>query len=110
MPKAKRPRSNHRTRRPFKRFKRNARVGRARPMRALKNSYRATNIYRFVRETMPTSQSVTLIPQGAGTYNAIGYLQFENLQMNQLVGWSDDFAGLFARYKVSILAPPLLIM
>ena len=76
--------------------KRNAR---ARPMRALKTNYRANNVYRFCRETMPQTLSFSLIPAGT-SFPAMGYLNFDNLQFNQLVEATSDFGNLFARYKV----------
>lgn len=77
-------------------------------MRALSTNYRANNLYRFVRETMPTTLSFTLIPTGAA-FPAMGYLNFDNLQFNQLVSAQAEFGVLFARYKVdkivTILTP-----
>lgn len=67
-------------------------------MRSLKTNYRALNVYRFMRETLPSTATFTIIP---GTnFAAMGYMSFENLQMNQLPGANDDFRNLFARYKV----------
>ncbi len=87
---------------------RRRRVSRARPMRGLKTNYRSLNVYRFVRETVPTTTSFTLIPAGA-SFPAIGYLDFDNLQFNQLVAAQAEFGSLFARYKVdkivTILTP-----
>lgn len=80
------------------------RIAKARPMRALKTNYRALNVYRFVRETLPTTATFSLIP--AANYGAIGYMSFENLQFNQLPGAS-DFFNLFARYKVDKIVTTL---
>lgn len=87
---------------------RRRRIGKARPMRGLKTNYRALNVYRFVRETMPTTTSFTIISQGVGSYADMGYMSFENLQMNQLPGQSDDFKNLFARYKVDKIVTTLV--
>lgn len=94
-------------RRPIRRLRR-PRISQARPMRSLKTNYRANNVYRFVRETMPQTLSFTLIPAGA-SFPSIGYLNFDNLQFNQLVQAQAEFGALFARYKVdkivTILTP-----
>lgn len=73
------------------------RNGKARPMSNLKLNYRSLNIYRFMRETLPSTATFTLIP--AASYGAMGYMSFENLQFNQLPG-NTDFQNLYARYKV----------
>jgi len=78
---------------------RRRRISRARPMRSLKTNYRANNVYRFCRETLPQTLSFSLIPAGA-SFPAMGYLSFDNLQFNQLVEATSDFGNLFARYKV----------
>lgn len=90
---------------PKRRVVRRRRIGRARPMRSLKTNYRALNVYRFVRETMPSTATFTLIP--GANYAAMGYMSFENLQMNQLPGANADFANLFARYKVDKIVTTL---
>lgn len=95
---AKRGRQTRRTR---------SRTSAARPMRALSNNYRALNVYRFFRETLPQTVTFNLIPQGAGSYPAMGYMNFDNLQMNQLPGIVDDMAKLFARYKVDKIVTKL---
>lgn len=87
--------------------KRRGRMSRARPMRSLATNYRALNVYRFVRETLPQTATFQLIPQGAGTYPAMGYMNFDNLQMSQLPGMGDDIAKLFARYKVDKIVTKL---
>ena len=92
---------------PKRRVIRRRRIGSARPMRSLKTNYRALNVYRFIRETMPTTASFTIIPQGTGSYADMGYMTFENLQMNQLPGANADFANLFARYKVDKIVTTL---
>lgn len=83
-----------------------ANIIRAKPMKSL--NYRKIKTYSFSRETMPRTISFTLIPTGA-SFNAIGYLNFDNLQFNQLVNSTGDFGNLFARYKVdkivTILTP-----
>ncbi len=88
---------------PAKRTKRlstrRRRISRARPMRSLKTNYRANNVYRFCRETLPQTMSFSLIPAGV-SFPAMGYLNFDNLQFNQLVEATQDFGKLFARYKV----------
>lgn len=89
---------------------RRRRIAKARPMRSLKTNYRALNVYRFVRETLPTTNSFTIIPQGTGSYGAMGYMSFENLQVNQLPGFNSDFANLFARYKVDKIVTKLTPM
>ena len=86
---------------------RRRRITRARPMRSLKTNYRALNVYRFVRETLPQTVTFNLIPQGPGSYPAMGYMSFENLQMNQLPGISADMNNLFARYKVDKIVTKL---
>jgi hypothetical protein len=84
------------------------RKGKARPMRALATGYGGMNIYRFVRETLPSTATFSLIAAGSG-YNAMGYMSFENLQFNQLPGAS-DFENLFARYKVDKIVTTLTPM
>ena len=87
---------------------RRRRISRARPMRSLKTNYRSVNVYRFVRETLPTTTSFSLISAGT-TFPAMGYLKFDNLQFNQLVSAQTEFGALFARYKIdkieTILTP-----
>lgn len=76
---------------------RKKRIGKARPMSKLKLNYRSLNVYRFMRETLPSTATFTIIP--AANYGAMGYMSFENLQFNQLPG-NTDFQNLYARYKV----------
>ena len=87
---------------------RRRRIGRARPMRSLKTNYRSINNYRFVRETLPQTLPFSIIAAGA-SFPAMGYLEFANLQFNQLVQSTTEFGNLFARYKVdkieTILTP-----
>lgn len=83
------------------------RMNQARPRLSL--NYRATNIYRFMRETIPNVVTFQIIPQGTGSYADMGYMSFENLQFNQLPG-SSDFANLFARYKVDKIVTTLTPM
>lgn len=61
-------------------------------------------------KTLPQTATFALIPQGAGTYPAMGYMNFNNLQMNQLPGIVDDMAKLFARYKVDKIVTKLTPM
>lgn len=82
-----------------KRRRQTRRNSSARPMRALKTNYRAQNVYRFVRETMPQTLGFNLIPAGT-SFPQMGYLDFDNLQFNQLVQAQAEFSALFARYKV----------
>lgn len=89
---------------------RRRRIGSARPMRSLKTNYRAINVYRFVRETTPQTYSFDIIAQGTGTIPDMGYMSFENLQFNQLPGHGDDFAHLFARYKIDKIVTTLIPM
>ncbi len=86
---------------------RRRRVTPARPMKALGTNYRSTNVYRFVRETLPQTVTFQLIDQGAGGFPAMGYMKFDNLQMNQLPGINDDMNNLFARYKVDKIVTKL---
>lgn len=65
-----------------------------------KLNYRSMRYYHFVRETLPDTKSFNIISSGGG-YNAIGYMNFDNLQWNQLVSATTEFGALFARYKVS---------
>ncbi len=73
-----------------------------------KLSYRRPLTYSFVRESMPDTISFSIIPAGGG-FPAIGYMNFDNLQFNQLVQSVPEFGALFARYKVdrieTILTP-----
>lgn len=103
----KRARYGPSTRRPPPRRRRNSK---ARPMRSLKTNYRALNVYRFVRETLPQTVTFDLIAQGPGSYPAMGYMTFDNLQMNQLPGINSDFVNLFARYKVDKIVTKLTPM
>lgn len=73
------------------------RIRKARPMRALRTGYGGMNVYRFVRETLPSTATFSIIP--AANYAAMGYMSFENLKFDLLPGAS-DFQNLFARYKV----------
>ena len=68
-------------------------------MRSLKTNYRANNLYRFVRETLPETKSFSIIAGGT-SYPAIGYLNFDELTFNDLASSTTDFGELFARYKV----------
>ncbi len=86
--------------------KRRKRIGKARPMKALANNYRAINTYRFMRETIPSTASFSLIAAGPG-FPAMGYMSFENLQFNQLPG-ATDFGNLFARYKIDKIVTTLV--
>ena len=74
----------------------------------MKLNYRRPLTYSFVRETMPDTIPFTLI-SASGGFPAIGYLNFDNLQFNQLVSAVAEFGALFARYKVdrieTILTP-----
>lgn len=81
---------------PKKRYIRRKRTN-ARPMKSI-GGYRNVNSYRFCRETLPTTTSFTIIPAGT-SYPAMGYLNFDNLQLSQLVN-VNEFAVLFARYHV----------
>lgn len=73
--------------------------GKARPMRKLSLNYRIPNTYRFCRETLPFTTTFSLIAAGTA-YPVMGYLNFDNLQFNQLVNSTTEFGALFARYKV----------
>lgn len=75
------------------------RNGKARPMKALKSTYKAVNVYRFFRETLPETISPTVIPKAA-TEPSIGYLDFSNLKIEQLVNWDTDFVGVYANYTI----------
>lgn len=86
---------------------RRRRIGRARPMRGLQTNYRAINVYRYMRETVPQTATFSLIPQGTGSAQAMGYMSFEGLQFNQLPG-SSDFTSLYARYKVDKIVTTLV--
>lgn len=100
-----RKRAKRATRRVLKRRRRN---GRARPMRSLRTNYKAINLYRFVRETVPETVPFTLIPAGA-SHPVMGYLNFDDLKFNDMAGTTTDLAQLFARYHVdkivTILTP-----
>lgn len=108
MPKRKSSSNAQRTSVKYRR-KRGARISRARPMRSLANNYRSQNVYRFCRETLPSTESFTLISQGSGSVPAIGYLAFANLQFSQLCD-PGDFVGLFARYKIDKIETTLTPM
>lgn len=73
------------------------RIGSARPINKLKLNYRSLNTYRFMRETLPSTATFSII--ASANYGAMGYMSFENLQFGQLPG-AADFVNLFARYKV----------
>lgn len=76
-------------------------------MRALRLDYRGQpNVYRFMRETLPSTVTFQIIPQGAGSFPDMGVMSFENLQFNQLPG-NTDFINLFARYKVDKIVTTL---
>ena len=82
------------------------RIIRSRPMKALANNYRAINTYRFMRETIPSTATFTMIAAGPG-FPQMGYMSFENLQFNQLPG-ATDFENLFARYKIDKIVTTLV--
>ena len=65
----------------------------------LKLNYRSINTYTFMRETLPSTATFSLIT-GGPSFATIGYMNFDNLQFNQLPG-VNDFSNLFGRYKVS---------
>ncbi len=73
-----------------------------------KLNYRKPMVYAFVRETLPETRGFSTI-DGGDSFAAIGYLNFDNLQFNQLVQSTAEFGSLFARYKVdkieTILTP-----
>lgn len=81
-------------------------IGRARPMKSMRTNYRSLNVYRFCRETIPTTGSFTMIAAGPG-FPQMGYMSFENLQFNQLPG-NSDFLNLFARYKLDMIETTLI--
>lgn len=80
----------------------------ARPMRSLPSTYKAVNIHRFVRETMPQTKSFHIVPAGSA-FPAMGKLVFDSLSFNLLANGVTDFGNLFARYKIdkieTILTP-----
>lgn len=103
------PRAVRRERNPYKgksQPARRRRIRRARPMKALATNYRSLNEYRFMRETIPSTATFTMIAAGPG-FPQMGYMSFENLQFNQLPGAS-DFENLFARYKVDKIVTTLI--
>lgn len=71
-------------------------------------NYRKPMVYAFVRETLPLTIGFSTISAGS-SFPTIGYLNFDNLQFNQLVQSTTEFGALFARYKVdkieTILTP-----
>lgn len=82
-----------------------AKNSKARPLKSLATNYRQLNVYRFVRETIPSTATFDLI--AAANYGAMGYMSFENLQLGQLPGVA-DFVNLFARYKVDKIETTLV--
>lgn len=74
----------------------------------LPTSYKKQSTYSFCRETLPLTLPFSIIPAGS-SFPAIGYLEFANLQFNQLVQSTTEFGNLFARYKIdkieTILTP-----
>ena len=89
--------------------RKNARNTIPRPISSI-GGYRNVSVYRFCRETIPNIVTFNLIPQGTGSYPAMGYMSFENLQFNQLPGATEDFEKLFARYKVDMIVTELIPM
>lgn len=69
------------------------------PMKSL-GGYRNMAMYRFFRETVPTVVNPTIIPSSPAGEPTIGYLDFDNFKMEQLVNFANDFGALFARYKI----------
>jgi len=71
-------------------------------------SYKTMKQYSFVRETLPLTQDLSIVPAGV-SFPAMGYLEFANLKFNNLVNATPEFGALFARYKVdkieTILTP-----
>jgi len=75
----------------------------ARPNKSL--GYRKPAQFYFHRETLPELTAVTIIP-AAGGQPAIGYMQFNTLNMDELVNTS-DFSNLFANFRVSCIVTTL---
>lgn len=90
--------------RAWRNYRAKKKIGKARPIKSLKLNYKALNVYRFVRETLPQTATFSII--AAGSYGAMGYMSFENLQFDQLPG-VNDFTSLFARYKVDKIVTTL---
>lgn len=80
------------------------RINPARPMLSL--NYRSMNVYSYVRETIPSTATFTMIAAGPG-FAQMGYMSFENLQFNQLPG-ATDFGNLYARYKIDKIVTTLV--
>lgn len=74
----------------------------------VKTGYKSLNTYSFIRETIPTTKSFSLIDDGIDN-KGMGYLNFDNLTFKQLTNATQEFGALFARYKVdkieTILTP-----
>lgn len=86
--------------------RRRVRNGRARPIKSLRSNYRSINAYRFCRETIPQTATFSMIAAGPGLPQ-MGYMSFENLQFNQLPGYT-DFSNLFARYKIDMIVTTMI--
>lgn len=72
-------------------------------------NYRTPLTYTFCRETIP--ETIPFHEIAAGTnFPAMGYLNFDNLQFNQLVEATTEFGSLFARYKVDKIVTTLTPM
>lgn len=79
---------------------------RNRRKRAVKQSYRRINLYRFKREILPSTQSVKLI-SAAGDFGAMGYFQFKDLTASMMVNFVEEFGNLFASYHVDCIVTTL---
>lgn len=100
------PKQPRRERNPYKGKTRPSAKRRGRVGRNVRPNYRSIKTYEYFRETLPNTVTFQLIEQGTGSYAAMGYMSFENLQFNQLPG-STEFANLYARYKVDKIVTTL---
>jgi hypothetical protein len=82
-------------------------MGKARPMRALRQSYKGVpNAYRFVRESTPfflnvgvAGSHISLIA-GTGSIPNISVLKSDKFSMDMLSAFETEFAPLFATFKL----------
>ncbi len=76
-------------------------AGRARPMKALKNTYRGMpNQYRFRREEVSTVIDLRTYATFGGT---VSVLDIDNFKMTNIANFTNDFGPLFASYKLDKL-------
>lgn len=77
-------------------------IGKARPMKALKQSYKGIpNTYRFVREEV--SSVIDIHDSLVAATGTVSVVNLDNFKMNLITNFVTEFAPLFANYKLDML-------